>query len=302
MENSESEGLLKRITRLFKYTRQLVPTVWPELPETVPMGAEDSSKSLQQSLQDARRRASKATTTLPSGTEVESITFAPLREPHQQTIILLHGRGDTADQFSAFLLLTTVPEFQSLQEALPHARFVFLCAPPRPVAQLGNEISKHQWYDLWSLTRPEEKEELMKAGLHESVCWIHDVLQKESAEVGGLANVVLGGLSQGCATSLIAMLLAEGERGPAAFVGMCGWLPYQLRMSRALQGKQDDVSGQDSSLLAQNMETDTRQDYSQEDRLRAIQSIRDQLDLPPSSAYSYALAYQHTPFLMCHGL
>ncbi|KAI9728682.1 MAG: hypothetical protein M1828_002788 [Chrysothrix sp. TS-e1954] len=262
------------------------------------IGNRSSANSVQQVLKESTSKHSTSTSTLPTGTEVKSITFAPLREPHRQTIVLLHGRGDTADQFSAFLLLTSIPQYQSLQTAFPHARFVFLSAPSRPVAQLLNLESKHQWYDIWSLKEPEEKEELMKEGLRESVNWVHDVLSNESEKVGGLQNVVLAGLSQGCATSLAAMLLLEGERGPAACVGMCGWLPYQMRVQRALDSTKEALQNSDITTSTQ----DSSDDYTQEDRLRAIQTIRDRLDLPPSSAYAYTLAYQHTPFLLCHGL
>lgn len=41
----------------------------------------------------------------------------------------------------------------------------------------------------------------------------------------GKGNVVLWGLSQGCATALTSLLSWDGEEF-AGVVGMCGWLPY----------------------------------------------------------------------------
>lgn len=45
----------------------------------------------------------------------------------------------------------------------------------------------------------------------------------------GAENVILGGLSQGCAAALVATLLWNGEPLAAVF-GMCGWLPYRAHM------------------------------------------------------------------------
>lgn len=50
-------------------------------------------------------------------------------------------------------------------------------------------------------------------------------------------NVILGGLSQGCAAALIATLLWDGEPLAAAF-GMCGWLPYRGHIDN---GDEDDI-------------------------------------------------------------
>jgi hypothetical protein len=42
-------------------------------------------------------------------------------------------------------------------------------------------------------------------------------------------NVVLWGLSQGCAASLVALLTWDGEPF-GAVVGMCGWLPFRKHL------------------------------------------------------------------------
>ena len=49
---------------------------------------------------------------------------------------------------------------------------------------------------------------------------------------------MLGGLSQGCAASLVALLLWEGEP-LAAGVGMCGYLPYRKRLQDVITGREE---------------------------------------------------------------
>jgi predicted esterase len=66
------------------------------------------------------------------------------------------------------------------------------------------------------------------------------LLNKE-IEIIGAKNVVLMGLSQGCASSLVSTLLWEGEPFRAV-VGMCGYLPFRKGMADTLvdQGQEED--------------------------------------------------------------
>lgn len=82
----------------------------------------------------------------------------------------------------------------------------------------------HQWFENWHLEEYTKRQELMSSGLQKSVSFIHKLLQQE-IEAVSRENVVLWGLSQGCATSLISLLCWDGEPF-AATIGMCGWLPY----------------------------------------------------------------------------
>ncbi|KAK8093894.1 hypothetical protein PG997_000579 [Apiospora hydei] len=63
---------------------------------------------------------------------------------------------------------------------------------------------------------------------------------RDRAGAGGAKNVVFGGLSQGCAASLVALLLWDGDP-LGAFVGMAGWFPYAYRLSNLIQlGTEED--------------------------------------------------------------
>lgn len=65
-------------------------------------------------------------------------------------------------------------------------------------------------------------------GLHDSVIYIHNLLKTAIEQVGS-HNVILGGFSQGCAVSLLSVLLWEGPP-IAAVLGMAGFLPFRKRI------------------------------------------------------------------------
>lgn len=146
---------------------------------------------------------------------------------HQQTFIILHGRGSKALEFGPELLCNTVSGAGTLKETFPHAKFVFPTAPASRATIYKKSII-HQWFDNWHLSQVNERTELMIPGLKRSVTLVHELLAKEIALVG-IENVVLGGLSQGCATSLIVTLTWPGPPLQAVF-GMCGWLPFRAQL------------------------------------------------------------------------
>jgi hypothetical protein len=62
-----------------------------------------------------------------------------------------------------------------------------------------------------------------------------------SAKQGG--NIVLMGLSQGCASILTAILALRGEPSMekvAAVVGMCGWLPLEHELQNVMRNEEND--------------------------------------------------------------
>ena len=79
-----------------------------------------------------------------------------------------------------------------------------------------------QWFDMWSVEKPEERPELQTAGLCESASSILDVICKEALEVS-LDRIILAGISQGCATAIHTLLAGNIQLG--GFIGLSGWLP-----------------------------------------------------------------------------
>lgn len=167
--------------------------------------------------------------------------IVPPSQTHQSTLIILHGRGDTARNFAEpFLsspvspfLETTPPSgppadaYKTFRDYFPNTKFIFPTAPLRRALVFNRSII-HQWFDSWSLTQQELKQHLRIPGLRETSGFLHDLLRKE-IEVVGAENVALIGISQGCASSLVATLLWEGEPF-GGVAGMCGYLPFRKGM------------------------------------------------------------------------
>ncbi|KAF2018780.1 alpha/beta-hydrolase [Aaosphaeria arxii CBS 175.79] len=153
--------------------------------------------------------------------------------PHSHTIILLHGRGSNAREFASEFFESQDREGRFLTDIFPSFKWVFPCAGIRPAATEQEDM--HQWFDMASVRDPHHRPEIQLQGLRESVPSIWDVASKEAEEVGGYEKVFLGGISQGCAVAVVA-LLAEGKRF-AGFVGISSWLPFPRAASNADFGR-----------------------------------------------------------------
>ncbi|KAH7076708.1 phospholipase/carboxylesterase family protein-like protein [Paraphoma chrysanthemicola] len=160
---------------------------------------------------------------------------------HKTTLIVLHGRGSTAEKLAKPLLthqvspllksppLNQIPK--TFHDHLPTTKFIFPTAQLRRAMSFNRSLI-HQWFDTFSLSEPGRKQHLQIPGLHDTTAYLHELLKAE-IELVGAENVILMGLSQGCAASMIAIMLWDGEplRG---FVGMCGWLPFREDMQELL--------------------------------------------------------------------
>ena len=204
-----------------------------------------------------------------------ALIIPPLKPPHKQTIILLHGRGSSAAHFGPELLNmqfppppsnhpnptpdqgATTPTATNLQTTVPHARFIFPTASRRRATIYKRSII-NQWFDNWHVEQlvgdideddqdgeavyARSQDWLMIEGLQQTTEYLHDLLRREIELVpGGARNVVLGGISQGCAASLVAILLWEGEP-LGALVGMCGWLPFVHSLQYRDEAAENDGS------------------------------------------------------------
>jgi lysophospholipase-2 len=141
---------------------------------------------------------------------------------HTHTIILLHGRGSNGPEFAEDLFESRTSKGLSLQEHLPGWKWVFPTSQKRFSTIFQAEMN--EWFDIYSLTNPTLREELQIDGLQQSVAFIHQLIEDEVNGVGGdPQRVVLGGISQGCATTVRAMLSSQKL---GAFVGFCSWMPF----------------------------------------------------------------------------
>ena len=135
----------------------------------------------------------------------------------------------------------------------------------------------------------------MTDGLRESSQFIHDLLTGAIQEVGA-ENVTLGSLSQGCAATLISILLWTGTPLGAVF-GMCGWLPLPHHLAD-IADPQTPIED-DENPFAREEHEDGQVDLPAE----AVAWLREELDFPaaPSSSLSTFLPFQRTPIFLAHG-
>jgi predicted esterase len=222
------------------------------------------------------------------------------KETHTHTFIILHGRGSTAEQFGPPLLEHPVsPSFpfkepESFQAHFPHAKFIFPTASLRRAAAHNRSVI-HQWFDVYPLDSyaPEYKYHTQLQGLKESTSFIHGLLRDAAEEVGA-KNVVLVGISLGCATALSSLLLWEGEN-LGGVVGMCGWLPLRKSMLEALD---DDGDGDENDVFDRPKPPPGSKRKSKIEQ--AISFLREELDLTHMTPEAAKTSLK-TPIFMAHG-
>jgi predicted esterase len=116
-----------------------------------------------------------------------------------------------------------------------------------------------EWFDVYSLTRIEERAELQIDGLRESLQHVLEVIEEEVGMLGGSRErIVLGGMSQGMAMGLWSLLGYKNDRDPrqgikfAAFVGFCGWLPFARDIAAAPDEEKSATARSALEMVAQS--------------------------------------------------
>lgn len=145
---------------------------------------------------------------------------APLADKHTHTVILLHGRDSLAAEFAEEFFESQASDDRTLPEIFPTVKWVFPASQMRNSARFGEEMS--QWFDIWSVEEPTEKEEIQLDGLRDSTKEILSIVHNEASLVPP-SRIILGGISQGCATAIHALLRGKIRLG--GFMGFCSWLP-----------------------------------------------------------------------------
>lgn len=276
----------------------------------------------------------------------EPLVYEPASGIHEHTVILLHGRGGIADAFGPALLDTAFPSTHSqkicpparngvsgrlpsqtrptnLAQALPYARFVFPNAPKQRATVYKRSVIR-QWFDDWHLGFTADEVDgrydlgLQTSGLGSTVTYLHGLIAEEAELVGGARNIVLGGYSQGCAVSLIASLLWEGEESLGGVVGMCGWLPYisqikeQLKIGHGVDGR-NSAAAQDSDeqdgfdpfdrSASPGCDATSPGDIDTGGSLAAaLDWLRGELEMPGRISAGSDVLRSSCPAIMCHGL
>ncbi|KAI3323381.1 acyl-protein thioesterase [Xylariaceae sp. AK1471] len=216
---------------------------------------------------------------------------------HTHTIILLHGLGSNGEKFGRELLETGKTSVgKTIAELLPGTRFIFPTAKRRRSSAFGRK-KLTQWFDIARLPDPSYSKETQLEGLTESATAIRELLRQEVARVPA-ANIILGGLSQGCAMSLSVLLSLEYPLG--GYFGMCGYLPFQQDIESAINGEADtstDGMDEDDPFAA----SDDEDNQPKEPALRAFDFERDLLwiDAFPDATVNQTASL--TPIFLGHG-
>jgi lysophospholipase II len=166
----------------------------------------------------------------------------PPTASHTHTVVLLHGRGSNGRDFAEELFEGESFSERTLPRHFPGFKWVFPTAHPRYSTIFDEDLV--EWFDIYSLTDPGVEEELQIDGLAESVAFVQTLLVKEAQILGSSASdrVVLGGISQGCAVAVTALLTGTCRMG--AFLGFNGWMPL---MDRVQKGVSETSGGHDAS-------------------------------------------------------
>ena len=162
------------------------------------------------------------------------------RGEHTHTLILLHGRGSNAADFGPPFLVSKHSSDRMLVELFPGLKYIFPNARRRRVTSF-KRATMRQWYGLDRLGESASSEQIKTEGLQESSQYIHGLILEEMKLIP-CRNIIIGGLSQGCATALFTMLTFEPPHveGQAvdnrlgACVGMSGGLPLHFRIDEFL--------------------------------------------------------------------
>lgn len=169
------------------------------------------------------------------------LQFGPVHvlEPqaqHSHSIILLHGRGSTGEEFAEEVLEAKLHNGKTLPEQLPTCRWVFPSS--RELWSTAFEETMPAWFEAHSLTDVTAKQDLQMDGIRESVEYLTSLLDDEIEKLGGAASrVVLGGISQGGAIGLWTLLCASGDNPTRRLGGVLGasvWLPFAESLARYL--------------------------------------------------------------------
>ncbi|CCD26042.2 palmitoyl-(protein) hydrolase NDAI_0G02650 [Naumovozyma dairenensis CBS 421] len=141
------------------------------------------------------------------------LRIAPKLQPVKQSIIVLHGLGDTADGWR-FLAqeLTSDKRFH-------HTQFILPNAPNIPVYANGN-ATMPAWFNIheWNLT----SKNVDVDGIMQSVDLVTRIVKEEIDNGVKPEDIAIGGFSQGAAISLASVALLPYKIGAFfVFSGFC---------------------------------------------------------------------------------
>ncbi|KAI9813176.1 MAG: hypothetical protein M1826_002539 [Phylliscum demangeonii] len=149
---------------------------------------------------------------------------------HTHTVVLLHGRGSNGPEFAEELFEARTSSDKSLPEHFPSWKWVFPTSRERYSSVFQENMT--EWFDICSLSDPSRREDLQVEGLKQSLESLLELIEDE-AKLTTPGRLVLGGISQGCATSVHALFASSCKLG--AYLGFCGWMPFKAQVQDIVQ-------------------------------------------------------------------
>lgn len=147
----------------------------------------------------------------------------------KSTVIFIHGRGATGEEFAdemfAGINIVNNPIFEN-------TKWLFPTAPSSYSEQF--EIDLTEWFDLASTSNPHNQPGRQVEGLTASVKRISQLINDEIQQGVPASNIILGGMSQGYATAahvLKSYLLSNPDEPLGGFIGISGWIPFAAEHS-----------------------------------------------------------------------
>ena len=215
---------------------------------------------------------------------------------HTHTFILLHGLGSNGEKFGQeFVDSATSPDDTRMTELFPGMKFVFPAAKKRRSTAFKRAMI-NQWFDIPSLEDPSKRQDLQPEGLAESAAYILSLLIQEMDEVRP-ENIILGGLSQGCAMALFVLLSLDFPLG--GFVSMSGWLPFRKDIDEVICST-DGIGEEDVGGFSFGREEDEVEEIVSVQAANLVRNVlsMDQIAVERSNASPLCL---RTPVFLGHG-
>ncbi|KAK6331870.1 hypothetical protein TWF718_002409 [Orbilia javanica] len=226
---------------------------------------------------------------------------------HTHTFIILHGRGSNGPKFGTEFAASSTATGETLPDIFPSAKWIFPTATKRR-AVLFKRMPINQWFDIYDINNQTYREHLQVDGLQETTAFVHGLIEEEIRNGIPADRIVVGGLSQGCAASLYAMLCYKQRLG--GYFGMCGWLPFAKYVEEFVGTplsedgtKIDDVFGasedEEGTTFEDKEEVDTKEN-KKDPAFEAIGFLKDNITFPKSQEDT--LAVFQTPVFLGHGV
>ncbi|KAF3296164.1 hypothetical protein TWF132_011626 [Orbilia oligospora] len=154
--------------------------------------------------------------------------------------------GSNGPKFGEALLASQTADGRTLREIFPSMKFIFPTAKKRRSTIL-KRIPTNQWFDNCSLEDPSMREHLQVEGLRETTEVVHQIIRDEVSSGISLSNIILGGLSQGCASSIYALLTFDEKLGAyIALALVASAMKSMTRGGSGTTGKEEDEDEEES--------------------------------------------------------